>query len=675
MLSHMEPNRQELERRLKSIFWFDTFYDDQWKTISAIMKGRRILLIEKTGFWKSLAFQFPATQFSGITIIFSPLIALMRDQVSALAAKGIPAWLINSEQTLEQNLETIEFAKQGRLKILYIAPERQENEIWQNEVRKMKISFVVIDEAHCISSWGHDFRPAFRRIRDLTRLLPSWVPVLATTATATKDVASDIAQQIGGDIEIIRGDLSRPNLRLWTVLINDQDDKLEAVSQFIRWTEWNGIVYVWTRNEAEMLAKWCDLEWQNVIHYHARIEPERRMQIERDWKANRYKAIISTNALGMGIDKPDIGFIIHTQIPQSPVHYYQEIGRAWRDGNTAQIVLLYDSAKDRELPESFIEWAKPSEMKYRKVIEILRQELCGEKDVCKKWNIKSNQWRTIKADLIEQGVIKEVLVWRLKKFQYQYGAKEFDFSAFREIRQRRMAELEKMIEYVSTNTCKMQYLCDFLWNVRTNPCGICCSCIKKPIVFTITQETRQKIEDFKAQMHPTLETASEKFKMMNGIAWGYYGFTSIWGLLHESKYVTHEDFPNSLIKQTLAAYYSVFRGIKFDVILFIPPTKSGPLVENFARKIGSYLWIPVSKIYKTRATQEQKGIESNYWKEDNIIDAFDTNENVIWKKVLIIDDIYDSGHTMKEVGRMLAKKGVEFSAPLAIAKTVSGDSI
>lgn len=192
MSDSINIDRTQAERILNEKFNLSGFYDMQWDVIEKIFNGERVLLIEKTGFGKSLCFQFPATLFPGLTVIFSPLIALMRDQVKKLQELKISAKCINSNQTDDENLEIINEAKQGKLKILYIAPERQENALWLEEVRKMKLSMVVIDEAHCISVWGHDFRPAYRRIVNLVNLLPRGMPVLATTATATKRVESDV---------------------------------------------------------------------------------------------------------------------------------------------------------------------------------------------------------------------------------------------------------------------------------------------------------------------------------------------------------------------------------------------------------------------------------------------------------------------------------------------------
>lgn len=209
--------RQEAEIFLKVHFKLERFYDTQWEVIQKILKGEKILLIEKTGYGKSLCFQFPAIIFDGTTVVFTPLIALMRDQVNKLNSLGIAATCINSNQTEEENQEIIEKAKKGEIRILYIAPERQENNDWIEATRSIKLSMIVVDEAHCISVWGHDFRPAFRRIINLVKLLPRDLPVIATTATATPRVEKDIAEQIGGGIKVVRGRLLRENFRLYVI--------------------------------------------------------------------------------------------------------------------------------------------------------------------------------------------------------------------------------------------------------------------------------------------------------------------------------------------------------------------------------------------------------------------------------------------------------------------------
>ncbi len=665
-------NRKEAERRLKQIFGFDNFFDDQWKTIERILHKKRVLLIEKTGFGKSLTFQFPATQFDGLTIIFSPLIALMRDQIKSLTEKGIQVGLINSEQTDDENNLTIQNAINNRLKILYIAPERQENSVWQEAVLKMNISFVVIDEAHCISSWGHDFRPAFRRIINLMQVLPANIPVLATTATATVDVAEDIKNQIGGDIEIIRGDLLRENLKLNVIHVESEEDKMAWVSNYLGQVKGNGIVYTGTRSSAEIFSKWCKSEKLNTIYYHAGLDSDSRKLVEKEWMNNKFKAVISTNALGMGIDKADIRFIIHTQITQSPIHYYQEIGRAGRDGKNAEIFLLFNP-KDRDLPLSFINNARPSMDKYQKVINALKQEALGERNLMKATNLKQTQVRTIKADLLDQKIIREVMYGRSKKYEYQYNAPQLDTTAFEALREHRLREFEKMVEYTNTNKCKMLYLCNYLGDSNFKSCEICDSCLNSKNQFSMSEYDKEKIKQFQDNFFPILEVKTTRTNLINGVASSYYGFSNVGKIIHKCKYENGGEYPIFLLKQTLRAFRNFFKEQRFDLILFVPPTKSGKLVENFATKIAYIIKLPIAPLVKIRETKKQKIFQNSALKTENVKDAFDINIDIMDKSILLIDDIFDSGATIKEIGRMLTNKGAKVIAPLVIAKTVGGD--
>ncbi len=665
-------NRQEAELKLKHIFGFDNFFDDQWKTIDRILQKKRVLLIEKTGFGKSLTFQFPATQFDGLTIIFSPLIALMRDQIKSLNEKGIKVGLINSGETDDENNLTIQKAINNELKILYIAPERQENSLWQEAVSKMNISFVVVDEAHCISSWGHDFRPAFRRIINLMQVLPSNIPVLATTATATVDVAQDIKNQIGGDIELIRGDLLRENLKLNVIHVESEEDKMAWISNYLEKVNGNGIVYAGTRSNAEIFSKWCESEKLNTIYYHGGLDSDNRKLVEKEWMNNKYKAVIATNALGMGIDKSDIRFIIHTQITQSPIHYYQEIGRAGRDGETAEIFLFF-SPKDTDLPLSFINGARPTVKQYEKVISALKEEPLGEKNLMKATNLKQTEVRTIKADLLDQKIIREVKYGSSKKYEYQYNAPMLDFSSFEALRNHRLNEFAKMEKYTNTDFCKMLYLCNYLGDDTSINCGVCDSCLGDKNYFTMSQSDREKIQNFQDNFFPILEVETAKTNLINGVASSYYGFSNVGAVIHKCKYENGGDYPTILLKQTLRAFGKTFKEQKFDLIMFVPPTKSGKLVENFATKIASVLKLPVASLIKVKETKEQKIFQNGALKTENIKGAFDIDIDIIDKSILLIDDIFDSGATIKEIGKMLTNKGAKLIAPLVIAKTVGGD--
>ena len=676
-------NREDAEIKLKRVFGIDHFYDEQWEAIRRILNGERILMIQRTGFGKSLCYQFPATQFSGVTVIFSPLIALMRDQVKALNNKGISARYINSEQSPEENSSTIQDALDGKVKILYIAPERQENMEWIEATRKMNLSMVVIDEAHTISVWGHDFRPAFRRIINLVKLLPQSLPVLATTATATRRVQQDIEQQIGGKLTTIRGLLVRDNFRLYVIKVHSEDEKLVWLAQNLNRIEGTGLIYTGTRVDTEVYAKWLAANGINAINYNAGHDADTRKDIENGLMQNRYKCVVSTNALGMGIDKPDIRFIIHTQIPASPIHYYQEIGRAGRDGKPTTIILFYNESKDEngiaedyKLPKAFIDGARPSKEKYLKAIEALKQEPLGERGLMKATNLKQTQIRVIKADLIDQGIVREVVNGRNKILEYQFGAKELDTKAFEDLRNAKLKDLDAMVGYVNTSKPRMQYLCEFLdddFNVNYSNCD---NTNLNKLTVLLTDEWKNKLINFRESYFPVLEVESRGSNIVNGVAASYYGVSNVGSALHRSKYDNGGDFPDFLLRLTLKAFRKTFGNTRFDWVLYVPPTHSGDLVKNFAVKFASVIKVPIShKLVKSRQTSEQKVFQNGWLKQDNVKDAFSymSPEEIYGKRIILLDDIFDSGATMKEIGKMLTAMGAETIVPVAIAKTVGGD--
>lgn len=735
--------RSEAEIKLKRIFGLDHFYDEQWRSIERILRGERILMIERTGFGKSLCYQFPATQFDGITVVFSPLIALMRDQVRSLCERGIPAAYINSEQSYEENQNSIQRALNGEIKILYIAPERQENEEWVEATRQLKLSMVVVDEAHTISTWGHDFRPSFRRIINLVQLLPQSLPVLATTATATKKVQYDIEQQIGGRLTTIRGNLIRPNFQLQVVKVQSEDEKMIWLAENLNAINGTGLIYTGTRIDTEVYANWLRFVGINATDYNAGFDADTRKSIEQGLMQNKWKCIVSTNALGMGIDKSDIRFVIHTQMPASPIHYYQEIGRAGRDGKPTRIILFYnekkengnDVATDSLLPLSFVEGSRPTTKKYQKVISLLQEEPLSEREVLKKANLKTNQLRVIKADLIDQGIIKEVLYGKIKKYEYQYNAPALNTDSFEALREAKLKDLHAMEEYIYTDMPRMKYLCSFLDSDETVEYSNCDNTNLERITVSVTPEWMTKLEDFRETYFPCLELSSwtirkggfrlryiapdkvqvektvkndmgevierpiieysnninlleynqeereiieehlgKASRLVDGYAASYYGVSNVGAAIHRSKYENGGDFPDFLLKKTLSVFGKKFRGIHFDLVLYLPPTNSGDLVKNFATKFARVIGVPIShELIKVRITQEQKMFQNSYSKQENVCGAFDIDEDIVKDKyIVLLDDIYDSGATLKEVGKLLTQKGAKCIVPIVIAKTVGG---
>lgn len=670
--------RQQAEYKLNSIFRFNQFYDNQWTVIDKILQGQRVLLIEKTGFGKSLCYQFPATQFEGITIIFSPLIALMRDQVQKMKELGISANFISSQHTEEENSQTIDDALNGKLKILYIHPARMENVKWLETVRdrNFKISMVVVDEAHCISTWGHDFIPSYRKIMNLVNLLPLNFPVLATTATATKRVEEDIKTQIGKNIVSIRGNLLRENLNLYVITVQSEDEKMIWLAQNLEKIQGTGIVYTGTRVNTEIYSKWFEYLKINSVHYNSSIDTETKKDIEQGLMKNEYKCVVSTNALGMGIDKPDIRFVIHTQIPVSPIHYYQEIGRAGRDGKSSHIILFHNPNEDKTLPLSFIDGGRPEIKKYQRVINVIKSERLGLHGIIKASNLKQTQVNVILADLLGQGIIIEAIDRNSKKYEFLFGSPSLNTQSFEDLRNDKLKEFDEMLNYLASQNCRMKFLCDFLGDNTPNNCGVCDNCKRKKIEVAVTQEWKDKLADFRETYFPLLEVENKTTNLVNGVAASYYGISNVGQALHRSKYENGGDFPDWLLRLTLKAFHRHFGKEKFDVVLYVPPTESGDLVKNFAEKIAKSLNFKFSHtLKKNRTTQSQKIFQTGLLKIDNLKDAFivENLNEIAGKNVLIIDDIYDSGATIKEIGKYLSKFGALKVAPLIIAKTVGGD--
>lgn len=668
-------SKNKAEELLKEKFGFSQFHDLQWDVIEKLLDGKRVLLIEKTGFGKSLCYQFPAAIMKGITIVFSPLIALMRDQVRAMEEKGIRVAAIHSGAEAEKNSATIQSAINNQLDLLYIAPERMENVEWITAAREMKIAMIVIDEAHCISLWGQSFRPNYRRIVNLVTLLPKSFPVLAVTATATPRVEADIISQIGTDLTPIRGNLLRPNIRLTIITVNNEDEKFYWLAEFFGKLPTPGIIYTGTQANTNIYSNWLQFLGFKSASYNGRLDSETRQSVEAAFISNKYDCVVSTNALGMGIDKPDIRFIIHTQVTQSPVHYYQEIGRAGRDGREAYAILLYNPSADHELPLNFINGSKPDISKYNRVISVVKKELLGLNDIIRKSNLKQTEVKVILADLIDQKIVT-LFDGKARKYFYNDNAPKLDFTAFEVFREALMQDFDKMIEYTTHPGCRMKYLCTYLGDNRTSDCGICDNDRGSSKTYSPNQDVVNQLAQFRETFFPLLAVGTKKSKLVDGVAASYYGVSNVGAAIHRSKYENGGDFPDWLVDLCIKAFKKNFRLQKFHYILYIPPTKSGDLVKTFAEKLSAQLHIPILHILqKARVTVEQKIFQSAITKKENVHDAFTCTEPKLirGKNILLFDDIFDSGWTIKEAGKLLNSLGAYTIVPLVIAKTVGGD--
>ncbi len=330
---------------LKDIFGHSSFREGQEKAVDRLLTGGDLLAVMPTGAGKSICYQLPSVMLPGISLVISPLISLMKDQSMSLTQNGVASAFVNSSLSSEEYSFTMQLARQGYYKILFVAPERLDSEAFRRFAQNANISLITVDEAHCVSQWGQDFRPSYLHIKEFIETLPKRPPVGAFTATATEKVREDIIEKLGlvQPMEIVTG-FDRPNL-FFEVIKADPRVKPAALKALLeRFSDRSGIVYCSTRKQTEQVYSQC-LEWGvETVMYHAGLPDETRIKSQDDFIFDRARVMVATNAFGMGIDKSNVGFVIHYSMPKSLEAYYQEAGRAGRDGTAADCVLLYSGA-------------------------------------------------------------------------------------------------------------------------------------------------------------------------------------------------------------------------------------------------------------------------------------------------------------------------------------------
>lgn len=355
---------------LRKHFGFDDFREGQRDVIGSILDGKDAVVVMPTGSGKSLCYQLPAMILEGATLVVSPLIALMKDQVDALRARGLPATFINSSISEPEQRARIEALRRREHKLVYVAPERFRSSRFNSALQSVPISLFAVDEAHCISTWGHDFRPDYLRLKGVIRSLAK-VQTIALTATATPYVRSDIIQQLGLDQpQTFVSGFDRPNLSIEVMHTEREREKIARIKRLAKRVQGSGIIYASTRKAVEQVGEKLRNAGLSVVTYHAGMSDSLRVKAQDAFMGGHKQMIVATNAFGMGIDKPDIRFVVHYQMPGSLEAYYQEIGRAGRDGLPSTCVLLFNYA-DKNTHDFFIEGSYPDISVIRQVYDSL----------------------------------------------------------------------------------------------------------------------------------------------------------------------------------------------------------------------------------------------------------------------------------------------------------------
>ncbi|MCP2370773.1 ATP-dependent DNA helicase RecQ [Agromyces terreus] len=473
------------------------FHDGQFEAISALVEGRRrALVVQRTGWGKSAVY-FVATlllrrQGAGPTVLVSPLLALMRDQIAAAERAGVRAVAINSTNAHEWG-DVLHKLDADEVDVLLVSPERLNNPSFREQqlptlVRRM--GMLVVDEAHCISDWGHDFRPDYRRLRDLIAQMPPSVPVLATTATANSRVVADVAEQLGSDgagtgdaaggparddggdgVLTIRGPLARTSLRLGVLRLPDSESRLAWLLSHLDELPGSGIIYTLTVSAANDIARVLRERGHDVRAYTGQTDPDEREESEGLLKRNEVKALVATSALGMGFDKPDLGFVLHLGAPSSPVAYYQQVGRAGRASESADVLLLPGS-EDRAIWHYFATASMPDEDRARRVIDELSDVPLSTPALEARVDIRRTPLELLLKVLDVDGAVRRVQGgWVATGEPWSYDA-----DRYARIAAEREAEQQHMIDYEQTDGCRMEFLQRSLDDETAATCGRCDNC-------------------------------------------------------------------------------------------------------------------------------------------------------------------------------------------------------
>jgi ATP-dependent DNA helicase RecQ len=692
------------------------FHAGQYEAIEALVAHRRrALVVQRTGWGKSAVY-FVASLLlrargAGPTLIVSPLLALMRDQVTAAARAGVRAEAINSANATEWDLVQQRLAEDS-VDVLLVSPERLNNPHFRDVQLPdliRRTGMLVVDEAHCISDWGHDFRPDYRRIRDLIAQLPGSgdrrVPVLATTATANARVVQDVAEQLGvastEEVFVLRGPLARSSLRMGVLRMPSPASRLAWLLTHLADFPGSGIVYALTVSAAEDTARALREAGHEVAAYTGRTDPEQRAELEQALKDNRVKALVATSALGMGFDKPDLGFVIHLGAPSSPVAYYQQVGRAGRATEHAD-VLLMPGTEDRDIWRYFATTSMPDEHRARSVLNEL--EAAGRPLSVPALETRVDVKRTPLELLLKVLAVDGAVERTQGGWQRTREAWTYDGERYGRVAQARVHEENLMLDYENTTGCRMEFLARVLDDPEAAPCGRCDNCAGPWYPTAVAEAARDSASRAMGRVGVPIEprrtwpSGMDRLgvplkgripeELQNGEGRAVARLTDLgWGgRLRTLFATTREGVVDAPIDQDLLeAAVKVLAAWEWEqrpiAVVSIPSRSRHQLVTSFAEGIARIGRLPylgplefASDVPRSESGGNSAFRLASVWQRytvpvpmrDQLASAEQAGRH---GPVLLVDDRADSRWTLTEAGRVLREAGAQGVLPLVLALT------
>ena len=672
--------------------------DDQWTAIEALVGGRRrVLLVQRTGFGKSAVY-FVATSLlrrdgAGPTVIVSPLLALMRNQVEAAAGAGIRAATINSANVTEWS-DIRKSVSAGEVDVLLVSPERLNNPEFRDQVLPelaATCGLLVVDEAHCVSDWGHDFRPDYRRIRTFLGALGEDVPVLATTATANERVSADVAEQLGQDALVLRGPLDRDSLRLGTLRLPTPAHQLAWLAVHLADLPGSGIIYTLTVAATEVVTAYLRERGYPVAAYSGRTEGAEREAAEADLLGNRIKALVATSALGMGFDKPDLGFVVHMGAPASPIAYYQQVGRAGRAVANADVLLL-PGVEDEAIWRYFASLAFPPQDQVERVLEALgrSERPLSTQALEARVDLRRGRLELMLKVLDVDGAVRRVRGgWESTGQEWTY-----DTQRYARVAAARATEATAMRDYVSTDRCRLEFLRIQLDDPYATPCGRCDNCAggwfdaevdADALAVAQVHLGRPGVDIEPRRLWPTGGAAlgvpltgkiAAADSMDSGKALGRLSDLGWGGRLRE---LLRPDTDADIPADVFAAVIKVLAAWEWErrpgAVVSIGSRTRPRLVGSFARRLaqvgrleflGDLTRIgggPPGAGAVSNSVQRLASVYGGFAVGDELADGL----RRIDTPVLLVDDVVNSGWTMAVAARLLRHCGAGAVLPLALA--------